>query len=305
MSALRTPRLVVLALPSLAACFSAEPAALGIVEVETQGDISIEEGLGPESFAEESAWTMQFDRFLVHVGAAGLGETPASAVPLGGAPYVLVDHVLPGSKVIVTAPDVVAKRWGGFTFTMNPARVTSTLAGGATEDDRRQMQQKGASLHVKGSARGRSRGGEPFVKSFDWWFLQVLAYGECAAERLDGGVETGLLVRPANRNEVPLVFSARPLFDPILAQGTRLGPRLRFDPFADADTDTDGVITESELRRVKLVDVRRTTGLEAGSYATGAAGERTVETLWEFLSEQVQHTVRFGPRGACSSKRYQ
>lgn len=293
------------ALPALAACFSAEPAPLGVVEVETHGDISIEEGIGSESFDEATAWSVSFERFLVHVGAAGLGETSASAVPLADAPYALVDQVLPGSKVIVSAPDVVARRWGGFTFTMNPARAASILAGGATDEDRRAMQQKGASVRVKGTAEGRSRSGAPIAKTFDWWFMQVIAYGDCTSEFADAGTASGLLVRPANVNDVPLVFSARPLFDPILGQTVSPGRRLRFDPFADADTDSNGVITESELRRVKLSDLRRKPGLEAAAYESSATGSRSVVSLWDFLSEQVQYTVRFGMTGACTSKRYQ
>lgn len=287
------------ALPFVAACFAADPVPLGTVEVETQGDVSIEEGIGSESFLGPREWSVTFDRFLVHVGAAGLGETSAAAVPLGGAPYVLVDQVLPGTKVIVTAADVVARRWGGVTFTVNPARVTSTLAGGATEEDRRAMQQKGASIRVKGVAR--SNGGE---KRFDWWMLQVIAYSDCAFPVPDGGAEAGLLVRPAVRNEVPLIFSARPLFDPLLGVGPREGKYLNFDAFADADTDSDGAITEAELRRVRLAELRATPGLEAGSYDV-TEPERPIETLWDFVSEQVRHTVRFGPRGKCESRRLQ
>jgi hypothetical protein len=292
------PALVALLL--LAGCFSTEPTPLGVVEVETQGDISIEEGLEADSFADARTSSITFDRFLVHVGAAGLGETSATAIPLAGAPYVLVDHALPGSKIVVTAPDVVARRWGGFTFTVNPARVSSTLGGGVTEEDRRAMQQKGASVRVKGVAKSAGA-----MKSFDWWFLQVLSYGDCTVELPDSGSATGLLVRPAYRNEVPIVFSGRPLFDPILGAGARSGRHLRFDAFADADVDTNGVITESELRRVKLSDLRVGPGLEAGSYAPEPDAERPIETLWDFVSEQVRHTVRLGGRGVCTSNRFQ
>jgi hypothetical protein len=287
------------ALPFVTACFAADPVPLGTVEVETQGDVSIEEGIGSESFLGTREWSVTFERFLVHVGAAGLGETSASAVPLGGAPYVLVDQVLPGTKVIVTASDVVARRWGGVTFTVNPARVTSNLAGGATEEDRRAMQQKGASFRVKGVAR--SSGGE---KRFDWWMLQVISYGDCASTLPDAGTEAGLLVKPAVRNDVPLIFSARPLFDPLLGAHSRPGVNLRFDAFADADTDSDGAITEAELRRVRLAELRATPGLEPGAYEN-TQSDRPLETLWDFVSEQVRHTVRFGPLGTCESRRLQ
>lgn len=301
MPALRSLLPATVVLPLLAGCFAADPTPLGVVEVETQGDISIEEGIEADAFADLRTSSITFERFLVHVGAAGLGETSPTAIPLAGAPYVLVDHVLPGSKIIVTAPDVVAKRWAGFTFTVNPARVSSVLAGGVTEEDRRSMQQKGASVRVKGFAKSAQA-----VKSFDWWFLQVLAYGDCVAELPDSGTEPGLLVRPAYRNEVPIVFSGRPLFDPILGAGARPGRHLRFEAFADADVDTNGVITESELRRVKLSDLRLGRGLEAGAYVVeGAGAERPLETLWDFVSEQVRYTARLGGRGVCVSKRFQ
>jgi hypothetical protein len=302
MLASRLPLVAFMALPLAAACFSTEPLPLGVVEFETQGDVSVEEGIDEAFFVESSQWSIRFDRFLVHVGAGALGESSASAVPLGGAPYVLVDQVLPGPKVIVTARDVVAKRWGGLAFTINPVRATSTLAGGATEDDRRSMQQKGASIRVKGTAtRGET------TKTFDWSFLQVIAFADCSIGVADGSTQLGISVRPAATNDVPIVFSALPLFDPVRKSSLPPRGRLRFDAFADADVDSDGKITEPELRRVNLGELRAdtTANLEANSYAAQPPDDPPFTTLWEFLSAQVAETVRIGVRGRCQSMRYQ
>lgn len=112
-------------------------------------------------------------------------------------------------------------------------------------------------------------------KSFAWTFTAPTAYTDC---------ETLTEVPREGVGEVQITVHADHLFyDSLVAEE----PALRFEAFAAADSDDDGVISEAELAAAEL-----------GAYDPG---NLEIDDLWAFLSAQAQTMGHVDGEGHCES----
>jgi hypothetical protein len=275
-----------LAIPLLAACMKTSAVSTGDLLVVTQGDSSLEDGIPASDF--EDGWSVRFDRFVVNLGAVGLGSEPADVMPLGDAPFVLVDHVVLGSKTIVLANDVVARAWPAFAYELRAVRSTTTASDGTTDEDLARMRAMAASALIKGVA---TKGDTS--KTFEWVFGEATAYENCRV--VDGAyMQKGVVVVADTTTVLDLPISGKPLFEDDLAS---VKPKSRFEPIANADTNGDGVVTLSELDRVRLADVHAT----YGNYL--ADGSTTIVTMRDFIAAQLRRVGGFrNALGSCQSR---
>ena len=273
-------------LPLLAACTGGSLRPSGDLEVTTQGDLSVEDGIPATDFAD--GWAVRFERFVVNVGGIALGVDSASVVPLGEEPYVLVDHAVPGPKTVLIAQGVIAGDWPAFTYQLRPIRATTTLGGGTTDDDLMRMRMVAASTLVKGVAtKGNT------TKTFEWLFSLATAYEGCRV--MQGTTITrGVYVRADATTGVDLPGSARPLFEEDLSA---LKPALRFEALANADVNGDGAISLAELDALAVADVRASIGhYGAGTYIN-------INTMRDYISAQARRIGGFRGIGSCQFKR--
>ncbi len=113
-----------------------------------------------------------------------------------------------------------------------------------------------ADLTVSGTA---SKG--DVVKRFEWQFDGAARYRDCDLQ---------IEVEAGNERRVELTIHADHLFyDSRVSEE----PGLVFQPFADADTDGDGLITRAEL---EVTDI--------GAFDPGSEGG--IDTLWQWLVAQ-------------------
>lgn len=272
--------------PVLAACTGGPLRPSGDLEVTTQGDLSVEDGIAATDFAD--GWAVRFDRFVVNVGGISLGVDSASVVPLGEEPYVLVDHAVPGPKTVLIAQGVIAGEWPAFTYALRPIRATTTLGGGTTDEDLMRMRMVAASTFVKGVAtKGNT------TKTFEWLFSLATAYEGCRVMQ-GTAITRGVYVSADATTGVDLPVTARPLFEEDLSA---LKPALRFEALANADVNGDGAISLAELDAVAVADVRAS----IGHYGTGTY--INVNTMRDYISAQARRIGGFRGIGSCQLKR--
>jgi hypothetical protein len=270
----------------LGGCISSSSPDYGDLAVFTQGDVTLEDGLKSTDVVD--GWTITFERFVVNVGGVALGTSASTASTLGESNYVLVDQALPGPKLVIDAKDVLARTWPSFSFTVRPARTTSELAGGVTDDDLVKMRNLGASMWVKGSAKKGD-----VTKTFDWVFNHSVSYEACQTTTSSGTL-FGVDVDDDEITDVSIVFRGRTLFEDGIGASK---PALRFDPIAQADTNADGVVAANELAALPLAAVRANHGFY------GTASSSNVNTLRDFLDQQAQRLVAFQGTGTCTPRR--
>jgi hypothetical protein len=108
-------------------------------------------------------------------------------------------------------------------------------------------------------------------KSFEWTFDTPTKYSNCQLELEEG---QGFQIT---------VHADHLFYDSLISED----PGVRFQALADADTDGDGVITQSELAATDI-----------GSYDPGSEG---VEDLWAWLVAQSQTMGHFNGEGHCDA----
>lgn len=126
------------------------------------------------------------------------------------------------------------------------------------------------SLHVVGSAL---RGDDTII--FDWRFEDEVHYHPC-----DDQVEV------AANAETAFEITIHPdhlFFSSLVADE----PPLLFDPFAQADTDGDMILTRAEL--------------EAASIGGFDPGNESIDNLWEWLNAQYMLIGHINGEGHCDS----
>jgi len=250
-----------------AACGSSDPAGSGgdgTLAFTTWGEEFIEVEIPPDpgdgsGFVD--GWSVSYDKFLVNfrniVVASSRGETAQSMTG-----SMLFDNKLAGVKSIVqwTLP---AQAWDRVSYEIAPVDEATTLAGGATDEDKALMLAGGYSLYASGTATKDQE-----QKTFAWGFAIGTRYNECQSEQ--GGTEqSGVVVTNNTSLDVELTTHGDHLFydrlqaspDPAIATS------LRFDALAAADADADGEVTLAELEAT-LLDVRSydPSGLGAVNY---------------------------------------
>lgn len=209
-------------------------------------------------------WAIEFQRFLVAISAVEVdGEPLAGAFVVdltrgsGGEGHLLGSLTLPAG--------------GEPTLAFRVAPLSTATPVSATEDDVATLVDAGASLWVEGTATRSDR-----TVSFAWPFTTDTRYVDCqsSAELIDGREATS-----------QLTFHADHLFYDDLDSET---PNVAFDLVAAADVDTDGQVTEAELR---ALDITTQTRYQVGS--------REVTELWSFIEAQTGTLGHIDGEGHC------
>lgn len=191
----------------------------------------------------EDGWTITLDRVLLSVGNASLGGDDCNGYQGGSYGRILDMSVREAQKLSI----VFGLGACELAYQLRPPTGGFLLGAGVTEADRDVMRaegsdawvsSKGTSLYVEGNAVRADR-----VKTFAWSFREQLRFRECA---LHGPALVANEVRTVELRAHPEALFERFEDEP--------GNVLRFDPFAEADdqSDRDGAITLDELARRAL-----------------------------------------------------
>lgn len=113
--------------------------------------------------------------------------------------------------------------------------------------------------------------------SFEWSFPGRVDYTDCAAE---------IVVDADGDASFEITVHADHLFYDSLAT---VEPNLSFQPYADADLDEDGQITEEELREADL-----------GPFDPGS--EDGIDDLWTYLARQVGNLGHANGEAHCDAR---
>jgi hypothetical protein len=255
----------------------------GRVTVTFRGSDSTIDGV-----TTSDGWNVRFDRVFVTIGGADVeGE--------GCTEYADADYfrILNG---LSRTPQKVGLMYGLGTCSLevrarNP-EVDTLIGEGITEADKFVMREPGTDVYEQNSGitfwiRGRAeRMG--VSKSFDWRYRRRrVRFARCEVD----GVETFALAGEAEKTievrvHAPVLFQDH--IDPKLA-------RLRFDPIAAADLNTDGVVTFEEMEKVSLKI--------AGIDLRGVEGAESIETLGELVYQgSFPQLLRVGETGLCNPR---
>jgi len=255
----------------------------------------------------DDGWRITFDRVIAGIGRASLGDT---CVAYSEANY---DRVL---DVGADAGQKISILHGlgacDLRFSIGAPSSDALLGARVTDDDKARMRAPGAdryttaggiAFEVIGSA---ARDG--VALRFDFAFRARVRYSRCALvpdaapDRESVGVDL--------ESQVDRTFDLRIEAEALFRDNVgRDGAALRFDPFAAADTDRDGVVTMDELDAVPIAALGDAGAFEAGTYDfDDDAGTTTdgrpvaVETLGDYVYVVLMPTVlRFRDTGSCSS----
>lgn len=239
-------------------------------------------------FTTADGWSIKYDRFLVHVSAitvAGLdGVITASATAQ------LLDQVAPPPKSLLSATLRRARPWEDVSLQIGPAAADGDVVAiePAKDADVEKIKKDGIALYVEGKA---TKAGAPTI-AFKWSFATDTLYGECGGEL--GGVSTpGLVVPVDGTDAADIAMRGDVLFRD---DATEAAP-LRFDPFALADADKNGEVTQAELDAVTLEALR-----QANRGAYGTAGNEEVTSLKGFVDERTKNIIgSFRAKGGCKA----
>lgn len=265
-------RLAVLALLLLIGC----EGPISVVKVTIWGEGAIEEGIPASAF--EDGWSVKFTRFLVVVRDTALADATGTvgAQQPGAKAFDLVKKG-PVEVFSATAP---ARAWDVVRYAIAP----DTNAEGANLEasDLALLRSRAASLILVGSA---TKAG--VTKTFEWSFTNNTLYDECARA---GGMGKGVTLAPGREQTVQLTVHGDHLFGDQLS-----GPaKLRFEPFANADTNGDNRVTLDEVAAVQL------NTLPQDQY--GTTGAANIRTLREFLTQKARTLGHFEGEGLCTPR---
>lgn len=264
----------------LASCGSDDPGK-GSVAFTTWGEEFIEKEIPASAF--EDGWSVHYDKFLLSIRAITVAEGTSVAAKQSGA--ILFDMTRPGVKPIASFADLEAKNWTTVNFQIGPASADATLGPGVTEADRGLLGT--ASLRAQGSA---TKGA--VTKKFDWTFTKPTLFDECRGEK-DGREVIGALVTDGGTDTMQITIHGDHLFyDDLQAENAK----LRFTAIANADADSDGIVTQAELDKVRLTTIPKADG----GYGTGSAAG--VDTLGAFVSALARTVGHFRGEGECFAK---
>ena len=244
-------------------------------------------------------WSIVFDRVLVNLGNAGLGET---CTIYGEADYDrLLDVTRDGGQALGVIHGIGSC---DVDFRLGPPSADSILGEGVTEDDKTRLRTPGGDPYVPLGgiaaeiALTARRAG--VTKQFRLMFRSRIRYRDCTPV-----ADSGL---PAV--ELPgssaLTYDLRIEAEAILRDDVDVSSSLRFDPLANADTNADGVITLDELRAVPIDVLRDGGAFEAGTYTVDDAGivrrgqPVVIATLGDYIYEVLTPTLaRYRDTGTC------
>jgi hypothetical protein len=209
-----------------------------------------------EGIAETvDGYSIEFERVLIDVGQPYVGDNRDD----GGScsEYSSANYTRLFDFVAVTAPEEVGLAYAlgtcPFEFVVRFPNLDAKLGTGASDADREFMRtaaddaysnDAGVSVYVIGSATR-----DAVTKHFAWPFRERIGYENCWVPAAEGAEQNALTLESGGHAQVNLEMQAEALFrdqfDPDIGM-------LRFQPFADADTDGDGQITLDELDHLDL-----------------------------------------------------
>jgi hypothetical protein len=270
-------------------------------------------------------WSVTFDRVLIAIGNSGLDD---SCTVYGEAGYDRVLNLGAGSGQKLGILFGIGKC--DLRFRMGPPSTDVVLGAGVTDGDKVAMQiptpdpyvvqdmqrnaanGAGAAVDISGVA---TRGA--VTKRVHLIYRRRVRYQRCTPDAPPADASAAELTQTAAFSDAgdsvdlkgndDVVFNLR--IEPEAILRDDLNPTaasLRFDPFAGADVDGDGLVTLDELRLVPISTIRDAGAFEAGTYELDDAGllrrgkPIVIETLGDFVYELLVPTlVRFRDTGWC------
>lgn len=261
-------------------CSEADDTGTGTATFTAWGEEYIEEGIPADEF--EDGWSVKYHRFLIVLSDIQAGARDGSEG--GGLPQSqCLDLTQPGPHELGTL-ELDAKAWDRVGYESLRANAETVAQASASDADRDLMLDGGYSVFVSGTA---TRGDDS--KTFAWGFTSETAYRDCVAE-VDGKETLGFVLPRGGTEVVELTIHGDHLFYDDLASSEA---KLRFDPIALADSDSDGNLTLDELRDVALIDI------EEGRYGTGSFSD--VNDLAAFVAALTATLGHFRGEGHCTS----
>ncbi|CAN5925580.1 hypothetical protein BH11MYX4_BH11MYX4_06380 [soil metagenome] len=243
-------------------------------------------------------WSVSFERVLVAIGGVRLGD---SCLTYTEPDYDRVLDVTTKAQQKLSITYAVGTR--SFGFRVMPPSTDALLGDGVTEDDKTLLRTPGADAYVERGGIAYSIAGHAtrgaVTKRFQLLFRPRVRYQNCVLVP-DGGDPVDL---PSASS---LVYDIRIEAEAVLREDLDAAAALRFEPFANADTNGDGQITLDELRAVPIATVRDGGAFEAGTYDVDDAGVLrqgrpiVIETFGDYVYEVLIPSIpRFKESGTC------
>ncbi len=233
----------------------------GRLTVAVWGEGFAEEGIPASEVSD--GWAISFEQATVSLGEVEVRETDAAA-----------DSEPAASEGAFRQVDVTAASNGE-----GHELFSAEVPAGSYGNVRWRIGGPGASaqpaLRVVGSA---VKGG--VTKRFDWSFDNDTRYVACESEaEVTGGGEARVLLT---------LHLDHLFFDSLVDEE----PSIAFDLIASADADSDGNVTEAELRAIDLRTQAR--------YGVGGTG---ITDLWSYLRYQATNVGHIDGEGHCEVER--
>lgn len=204
---------------ALAACGGS-----GTWTMTTWGEAFIEEGMGPEVFAD--GCEAHFDRFLVVVSGRALVDDAGRVV--AEIPGTHAYDLVRAGPHVMGAVEAPAGTWRGMTATLAPD--PDALAGAASDDDLALLADRGASIVVQGTLTCA----ETSV-GLDWSFATATDYA-CDPENL--------VIASGGEAATELTIHGDHLFYDSLVDPDA---QVRGQAILDLDVGGDGVVDDADL----------------------------------------------------------
>jgi hypothetical protein len=246
-------------------------------------------------------WKISFERVLVGIGNTRLGN---GCISYAQANYDRILDVTSKSGQRLSVLHGLGQC--DFRFRVGTPSSDALLGDGVTEADKTLMRTPGSDPYVPLAGIAISIAGSAtrgaVSKRFQLVFRPRVRYANCSPDN-DGGIAVDL------QSNIDQVFDIRIEAEAMLRDDVDAATAsLRFEAFAAADKDGDGVVTLDELRQVPIAAVRDAGAFEAGTYEFDddagifrLGASIAIETLGDYVYELLLPTLpRFRDVGTCN-----